>query len=125
MSRFYNTVRSEDIKNKYFNIRENVFVELNDKGQCSLVNELLFEKSVDALDYIAIKDAYIAYITNEKFNHETGDIHTGTNRRWTDIYNMSVRLDEKREELFALIQNALARFEHNKHTNSYCILPKE
>ena len=118
---FYNSSRIENIKNRYFNIRNEVFVSLNEHGRCVDVDEILNKRSIDALAYYAIKDAYMAYIKNENyFPPQSDDRHSDTGKKWIDVSETMIKVDHIRPELFSLIRKASDRFVRNSmYTDGY------
>ena len=116
---FNNSICLQENVKKYFDIREKVFEDLKRFGNCLDVDELLTKRSINCLVYVAIVDAYYAFINRKNLRFEYTDRRGGTGEKWIELSKKEVIVDEIKEDLYTLIQEARNRFESNRYSDGF------
>lgn len=107
----------ENIKKRYLNIRNDVYTSLQSYGYCANVDSIDYDDSSDMfkyLDYLAIKDAYKAYINDVSFSQELDKRHSVINKKWVDINNSEINIEVACREFNELAFRAKEHFT-NRH----------
>lgn len=109
----------ENIKKRYLKIRNDVYDSLQFYGYCAEVDSINYKNSsskFEYLAYLAIKDAYNAYINDVSFSQELDKRHSGINKKWVDINSSGINIEVACREFDELAFRAREHFT-NRHNH--------